>query len=188
MKMNYYCSYYLVIIIFTILVFCQKQEQRTFSTCRELITRPVVFTPEYNRVFSHSGLPDVTDELSITLKLYLASHAESYQVFYKGQTPVNRTPELWLDRFDSTPYPCFSIIGIPHVYIDLNGYGFLLNRWYHIAYTLSNAEKRVDFYIDGELAGSSSIQKFQNQSIIFNKEPLYIGKHPLYDGFKGQIR
>ena len=80
--MNYYYFYFLVIIIVTssISVFCQKQEQRAYH---ELITEPVLFTPEYNRVISHSELPVVIDELSITLKINVLSHNFGY-VFYKG--------------------------------------------------------------------------------------------------------
>ncbi|KAF0424507.1 concanavalin A-like lectin/glucanase [Gigaspora margarita] len=186
MKRNNCDFYFLVIIIVTssISVFCQKQEQRTY---RELITEPVLFTPEYNRVINHSELPVVIDELSITLKINILTHAEYWVVFYKGKTPASRTPELWLKSGDSTPYPSLSITGIPYVYIDLDGYGFLLNRWYHIAYTLSDSEKRMNFYIDGKWVGSYSIQRIQSQSIIFNDEPLYIGKHPIYHGLNGQI-
>ncbi|KAF0424502.1 concanavalin A-like lectin/glucanase [Gigaspora margarita] len=146
----------------------------------------VLFTPEYNRVISHSELPVVIDELSITLKIYLASHAESFQVFCKGKTLASRAPDFYLDG--SKQCLAFSITGILDVDIYLYGYGFLLNRWYHIAYTFSNSDKRMNFYIDGKWVVSYSIQKIQSQSFIFNDEPLYIGKHPLWSGFTGQIR
>ncbi|CAG8470015.1 concanavalin A-like lectin/glucanase domain-containing protein [Gigaspora rosea] len=186
MRMNYYYFYFLVIIIVTssISVFCQKQEQRTY---RELITEPVLFTPEYNRVINHSELPVVIDELSITLKLYIGRHNESYQIFCKGKTRASRAPELWLNRDNSTPSLGFSITGDSFVWIKLVGYEFQLYRWYHIAYTLSDSEKRIYFYIDGKWIGSYSIIMIQCQSFIFNDEPLYIGKHPLWSGFLGQI-
>ncbi|CAG8593442.1 5554_t:CDS:2, partial [Dentiscutata heterogama] len=67
------------------------------------------------------------------------------------------------------------------------GDGLLLEKWYHIAYTLSDSEKRLDVYIDGEWLGFYSIQDFKKQRVIFNDGPLYIGK--AYDlGFNGEIR
>ncbi|KAF0424503.1 concanavalin A-like lectin/glucanase [Gigaspora margarita] len=179
MKLNYYYFYFLVIIIVTnsISVFCQKQEQRTY---RELITEPVLFTPEYNRVINHSELPVVIDELSITLKITVLSHD-------KGRTLDNRTPTLELANGNSAPHPRLTITKSSYVGIDPDDYGFLINRWYHIAYTLSDSDKRMNFYIDGKWIGSYSILMVQSQSVIFNDEPLYVGKHPLFDGFKGQI-
>ncbi|RIB22388.1 hypothetical protein C2G38_1000146 [Gigaspora rosea] len=69
----------------------------------------------------------------------------------------------------------------------MSGYGFLLNRWYHIAYTLSNPDKRMNFYIDGEWVGSFSMTNIQVESFIFNEGPLFIGKHLEWKGFTGQI-
>jgi len=72
----------------------------------------------------------------------------------------------------------------------MDGYGFLLNRWYHIAYTVSDPEKRMNFYIDGKWVGTYSLTKIQSQYIMFNSGPLYIGNHPNWNGngFAGQIR
>src|SRR6266540_6833781 len=81
--MNYY---YLVIIIIIInnslLIFCQ-QGQRIY---RELITEPILLGPKDNRIINHSDLPSVNDELSITLKINIASHnPSSYAtIFHKG--------------------------------------------------------------------------------------------------------
>ncbi|KAF0557272.1 concanavalin A-like lectin/glucanase [Gigaspora margarita] len=58
----------------------------------------------------------------------------------------------------------------------MDGYGFLLNRWYHVAYTLTNLDKRMNFYMDGEWVGSYSIE-YVRQSFIFNDGPLYIGRN-----------
>ncbi|CAG8847911.1 10019_t:CDS:2, partial [Gigaspora margarita] len=162
-----------------------KQEQRTY---RELITEPTIFTSEYNRIIGHAELPVVKNELSITLKIYLENHGpEVYGVFHKGTTDASRTPALWLGPTDSFPVLRFSTTGSADVGFNLNGYGFLLNRWYHIAYTISNPDKRMNFYIDGEWVGSSSITYIQGQSILFNDGPLYIGRHFGYKGFTGQI-
>ncbi|CAG8469997.1 7949_t:CDS:2 [Gigaspora rosea] len=162
----------------SISVFCQKQEQRTY---RELITEPILFTPEYNRVISHSELPVVIDELSITLKINVLSHDFGY-VFYKGRTLG--TPALWLADGNSSPHPRLTITNMSYVGIDLGDYGFLINRWYHIAHTVSDSDKRMNFYINGKWMGSYSIQNIQSQSVIFNDEPLYIGKNP---GVNGKI-
>jgi hypothetical protein len=65
--------------------------------------------------------------------------------------------------------------------------GLLLNRWYHITYTLSDPEKRLDIYLDGEWVGFYCIEKVKTQRVLFNDKPLYIGCH-LSHGFNGEIR
>ncbi|KAF0515535.1 concanavalin A-like lectin/glucanase [Gigaspora margarita] len=183
--MNYYYFYYLVIIIISnsISVFGQNQEIRTY---REVITKPVVFTPEFYRTVSHTELPIVKDELSITLKINLAGHAPyCITVFHKDKTKENCTPSLFLSPNESALIPSITITSIP--WYNFSIANLVLNQWHHIAYTLSDPEKRLNIYIDGKWVGSLSIQNVQNQSIIFNDSPLYIGKHPLYDGINGQI-
>ncbi|CAG8758305.1 13312_t:CDS:2, partial [Gigaspora margarita] len=139
-------------------VFCQKQEQKIY---RELITEPTAFIPEFNKVISHDELPVVKNELSITLKLYLESHGPDwYAVFYKGRAKYSRTPSLWLRSGDSAPCPRFSVTGIFDVGFDMS---------------------------DGEWVGSFSITHIQGQSIIFNDDPLYIGRNFGWCGFTGQI-
>ncbi|CAG8586077.1 1201_t:CDS:1, partial [Racocetra fulgida] len=103
-------------------------------------------------------------------------------------TEASRTPSLFLKPGDSAPCLRNSITGNSDSGIDMDGYGFLLNRWYHIAYTLSDSEKRINFYIDGKWVGSYSLKNIQLQSITFNDGPLYIGKHLSFDGFTGEIR
>ncbi|RIB25991.1 hypothetical protein C2G38_2241025 [Gigaspora rosea] len=120
-----------------------------------------IFTPEYNRVIDHAELPVVKNELSITLKLYLERHGPGwYAVFYKGRARATRTPALWLRSGDSAPCP---------------------------PYTLSNPDKRMNLYIDGEWVGSFSMTNIHWQSFIFNNEPLYIGRNFDLNGFTGQI-
>ena len=68
------------------------------------------------------------------------------------------------------------------------GDALLLNRWYHLTYTLSDSEKRLDFYINGEWAGFYGIQDVQTQKVKFNDDPLYIGRSPFFSGFNGNIR
>ncbi|CAG8525056.1 28385_t:CDS:2 [Dentiscutata erythropus] len=109
-------------------------------------------------------------------------------VFWKGMTNENRTPSLFLTSGYSTPNPSLSITGRIDNGFTANDYGFQLNQWYHIAYTLSEPKKRMNFYIDGKWIGSYTITNVQSQSIIFNDGPLYIGKHLTWSGFTGQIR
>ncbi|CAI2175258.1 8944_t:CDS:2 [Funneliformis geosporum] len=66
------------------------------------------------------------------------------------------------------------------------GDGLLLNRWYHISYTLSDSEKRLDIYIDGEWFGYYGIQNVTTENVIFNEGPLYIGRS-FDNGFNGEI-
>jgi hypothetical protein len=67
--------------------------------------------------------------------------------------------------------------------------GLLLNKWYHIAYTLSDPEKRLDIYLDGEWIGFYCIQMVKLQKVIFNDGPFYIGKSANHHhGFNGEIR
>ena len=65
--------------------------------------------------------------------------------------------------------------------------GLLLNKWYHLTYTLSDPEKRLDVYINGEWTEFYSIQKVKTQKVLFNDGPLHIGK-AFSDGFDGEIR
>ncbi|CAG8794071.1 23640_t:CDS:2, partial [Dentiscutata erythropus] len=162
-----------------------KHEQRTY---RELITEPVIFAPTYNRVISHAELPVVRDELSITLEIYVSSHSYKWNtVFCKGRTKKDITPSLWLKPSNSTPIPAVSITGYGKNRFIVNDYELLLNRWYHIAYTLSEPQKRMNFYIDSKWVSSFNITN-QSQFFIFNDGPLYIGSYFIWDGFTGQIR
>lgn len=66
--------------------------------------------------------------------------------------------------------------------------GLLLNRWHHLAYTLSDPEKRLDFYLDGEWVGFNSIKNVKTQKVVFNDAPLHIGRAFTHNGFNGEIR
>ena len=65
--------------------------------------------------------------------------------------------------------------------------GLLLNKWYHIAYTLSEPQKRLDIYVDGEWVGFYGIQDVKTQKVSFNSGPLHIGRK-FVKGFDGEIR
>ena len=51
----------------------------------------------------------------------------------------------------------------------------LLNKLYHLTYTLSDSEKRQDFYINGEWAGFYGIQDVQTQKMNFGLCTLIFG-------------
>jgi hypothetical protein len=88
----------------------------------------------------------------------------------------------------SAPHPRFSINTNWNAGVDLVNDGLLLNQWYHLAYTLSEPEKRLDFYIDGVWVAFSSITHVLTEQIVFNDSPLFIGTDGLYYGITGQIR
>ncbi|CAI2166099.1 15811_t:CDS:10 [Funneliformis geosporum] len=140
------------------------------------------------RIINHSELPSVKDELSVTLKINIMAHNPSWAtVFHKGGLK-RRTPSLFLTPNTSHARPRYTITDNYTFGLDMVADGLLLNRWYHMAYTLSDPEKRMDFYIDGIWAGFSSIMLVQVQNVIFNDAPLYIGNDLENDAITGQIR
>ena len=103
-----------------------------------------------------------------------------------GRTDLTeRTPSLWLTQYTFL-HPRFSINDNSNFGIYKCGPKLKLNESYHLAYTLSDPEKRMDFYINGKWLGFSSIILTKN--IIFNDAPLYIGSDTFYDGITGNIR
>ncbi|RIA93794.1 concanavalin A-like lectin/glucanase domain-containing protein [Glomus cerebriforme] len=154
----------------------------------EIISEPITLKPKDNVVAQHVELPEVDNELSVALRLKLKSHASDWTtVFHKGNDDHTRTPGLWLSPNKSILYPRFSGNWDTNPGINKIGDGLLLNKWYHITYTLSDPEKRLDVYINGEWAGFYSIQDVQMHKVKFNDEPLYIGHRTFRDGFDGEI-
>ncbi|KAF0453686.1 concanavalin A-like lectin/glucanase [Gigaspora margarita] len=154
----------------------------------ELISNPVTFRAKDQRVINHADLPVVKDEISITLRLKLQSHASSWAtIFHKGTADLIRTPGLWLTANNSKLHPRFTGNFDHNAGIMAVGDGLSLEKWYHIAYTLSNSEKRLDVYVDGEWLGFYCIQDVKKQKVIFNDGPLYIGKAFSWGGINGDI-
>ncbi|CAG8809162.1 19148_t:CDS:2 [Gigaspora margarita] len=152
----------------------------------ELISKPITIGAQEQKVFNHANLPVVKDELSITLRLKLQDYASDCPtIFHKGTDDLIRTPGLGLS--ENKLYARFTgnwdnNAGIMRVSDEL-----LLQKWYHIAYTLSDPEKRLDIYVDGEWVGYYSIQDVKKQRVIFNDGPLHIGQAFSRDGFNGEI-
>src|SRR5688572_2448458 len=115
------------------------------------------------------------------------SNLKKLRLHLGGQDLV-RTPAVWLTPKVSAPHPRFSTNNNPNVGIDAFGNGLSLNQWYHIGYTLSEPEKRLDFYMDGHLVRFQSVQDVQADHVTFNNGPLYIGNDIFYNGITGQIR
>ena len=98
------------------------------------------------------------------------------------------TPILQLTPNKSKLHARFTGNWNNNVGIDEIGDRLLLNKWYHLTYTLSDPEKRLDVYIDGEWFGYYAIQNVQTQNVIFNNGPLHIGRAFSWNGFRGDIR
>ncbi|CAG8577243.1 13691_t:CDS:2 [Funneliformis caledonium] len=153
----------------------------------ELISGPITLVERSQLVFEHADLPTVNDELSVTLRLKLHSHASSWAIiFHKGTERFVRTPTLELVPKKSSLHARFTGNWTNDAGIYDFGNGLLLDKWYHIAYTLSDSEKRLDIYIDGEWVGFYGIQNVKTENVVFNEGPLYIGRS-FDNGFNGEI-
>ncbi|CAG8707889.1 5951_t:CDS:2, partial [Funneliformis caledonium] len=138
----------------------------------ELISDPIIFNDQSHQVFEHGNLPAVKDELSVTLRLKLQKLTSSWAtIFHKGTIDSVRTPRLELMPNKFSLQACFT--GNWSYTAGISGLGdeLLLDRWYHVAYTLSDPEKRADLYIDGEWVGSYSIHNIKKQKVVFNDGP-----------------
>ncbi|KAF0536481.1 concanavalin A-like lectin/glucanase [Gigaspora margarita] len=152
----------------------------------EIISNPVTFGDQEQKVVQHADLPVVNDGLSITLRIKLQNRTSHWpSIFFKGTEDLIRTPALWLTD-KSAIHARFTGNWNANAGIDAID-GLLLQKWYHIDYTLSEPKKRLDIYINSEWAGYFSIQDVRKQNVIFNDGPLYIGKSPFHHGFNGEI-
>ncbi|RIB01979.1 concanavalin A-like lectin/glucanase domain-containing protein [Gigaspora rosea] len=148
----------------------------------EIFSGPIYF-PTNKKTIQHDELPSVTNELSVTLQLNLKWHDSNWiNIFHKGEVgQQDRTPALLLSQNDSKPHPYCSVKSNWSHYISA-GNNLELNKWYHIAYTLSEPQKRMEFYVNGELVGYTNVK-----DIIFNEFPLKIGHSDKYPDFQGQM-
>ncbi|CAG8627774.1 14052_t:CDS:2 [Dentiscutata erythropus] len=154
----------------------------------EIISNPVTFGYQEGQVVQHADLPVVKDELSIALRIKLHHHASDWASSYNEKHTENFicTPGLWFTSQKSALYARFTGSWNADVGIMTTDER-LLQKGYHIAYTLSDPKKRLDIYINGELAGFFCIHDVKRQNILFNDGPLYIGKSPFHAGFNGEI-
>ncbi|GBC46652.2 uncharacterized protein OCT59_017718 [Rhizophagus irregularis] len=154
----------------------------------ELISGPISMGEQDQRVFAHADLPAVNDKLSITLRLKIHKLSHWPIIFHKGtEFSSIRTPILQLVSNKSALHARFSGNWNSNVGIDVPDDGLLLNKWYHIAYTISDPEKRLDLYLDGEWIGFYGISNVKVQKVVFNDGPLHIGRSENNLGINGEI-
>ncbi|GBC04125.1 hypothetical protein RclHR1_05520013 [Rhizophagus clarus] len=153
----------------------------------EIISEPI--TLKERKTVQHNELPEVDDELSVSLRMRIKKHRTHWStVFRKGNDVTGkcvRTPGLFLSPNDSKMNFRFTGNWNDNVGIYKVGDGLLANKWYHITYTLSDPEKRMDIYVNGVWTAFYSIQNVQMHKVKFNDEPLYIG---WFDGEIGNFR
>jgi hypothetical protein len=98
-----------------------------------------------------------------------------------------RTPGIWLSAHESKLHTQFTGNWYNFAGLEISD-GLLLNKWYHIAYTLSDPEKRLDIYVNGEWVGFYSIKNVKTEKVAFNDGPLHVGRAHTHIGFNGEIR
>lgn len=84
----YRLNYSIICILF---VFCQHVQQIVgiSRASNELISSPITLIGNDNRVIQHTDLPEVTNEVSITLRLNITFHDPTWAcVFHKGITTI----------------------------------------------------------------------------------------------------
>ncbi|CAG8701476.1 7819_t:CDS:2 [Gigaspora margarita] len=149
----------------------------------EIFSKPTYF-PTNKTTIQHNELPSVTNELSVAFQLNLEKHDPNWiTIFIKGEDEHHaRTPAFWLSPNDSKPHHNCSLKSNWNYNISA-GNNLELNKWYHIAYTLSEPQKRMEFYVNGELVGYTDVK-----DVIFNEFPLKIGHSDNHSDFQGQMR
>ncbi|CAG8680444.1 16087_t:CDS:2 [Rhizophagus irregularis] len=84
----------------------------TIKEWAELISGPISMKEQDQRIFKHADLPTVKDKLSITLLLKIHKHFSDWSTVFRNW---DSNAGIW----------------------ELDD-GLALNKWYHIAYTLSD--------------------------------------------------
>nr|CAG8518848.1 4088_t:CDS:2 [Entrophospora candida] len=154
----------------------------------EIISEPISLIDSENKIVQHNELPEVNDELSVTLDLKVKSLNSDWAcIFHKGTQYNIRTPSLWMNKGKTTLHVRFSGDWEWNVGIEETSSELSLNKWHHLSYTLSDSEKRLDLYIDGLWVGYYGIQNVQTQRVVFNTGPLHIGS-AFSPGITGEIR
>ncbi|UZO12565.1 uncharacterized protein OCT59_004097 [Rhizophagus irregularis] len=146
----------------------------------EIISEPIKLKEKQCITVQHVELPEVDDELSVTLRIKLKSHYSDWAtIFRKGggneRERLVRTPGLFLHANNSKLYPRFTGNWNDNVGINTVGDRLLLNKWYHITYTLSDTEKRMDIFINGVWTAFYAIENVQMHRVKFNDKQLDIG-------------
>jgi hypothetical protein len=78
-----------------VFIFSQKVQQIVgiLRVSNELISSPIMFTANDSKIVQHNELPEVTNEVSITLRLNITSHHDTKWacVFHKGRASLGLT-------------------------------------------------------------------------------------------------
>ncbi|CAG8803394.1 14705_t:CDS:2, partial [Dentiscutata erythropus] len=148
----------------------------------EMFSGPIYF-PSNRKTIQHNKLPSVTNELSVTFQLNLKRHNSDWiNIFHKGENAQQtRTPAFFLSPNNSQPHFTCSVNNNWNYY-GQTGPNLELNRWYHIAYTLSEPQKCMELYVNGK-----SIGYIETKEIKFNEFPLKIGHSDWHADFQGQM-
>ncbi|RGB31886.1 hypothetical protein C1646_670572 [Rhizophagus diaphanus] len=143
----------------------------------EIISKPIALNEL--KIVQHTELPEVNDELSVSLRMRLKSHHSGWDgIFQKGietEGNFNNTAGLFLFANNSRLHPRFTGNWNNNAGIEAVTDGLLLNKWYHITYTLSDREKRMDIYINDVWTAFYAIEIVQMHKVKFNDGPLHIG-------------
>ncbi|PKC11923.1 hypothetical protein RhiirA5_353633 [Rhizophagus irregularis] len=97
----------------------------------EIISEPIMLKEKERKTVQHSELPEVDDELSVSLRMRLKSHHSDWAtVFRKGTSDeeegLMRTPGLFLHANNSKLHPRFTGNWEGNAGIGANGY---LHKW-----------------------------------------------------------
>ncbi|RUP43206.1 hypothetical protein BC936DRAFT_137480, partial [Jimgerdemannia flammicorona] len=171
-----------------------EEVQQSFGRRKSLqiVTTPTLLLKATTKgpVVPHTTLPIVSEELSITLLFKLSCHSDNWgRIFQKGQCSDRnntRTPALFLEPQRSRLHTCFSTTTDWNVN-DFIGDPLVVGRTYHLAYTLSRSERRMDIYINGMSAGFKTVGDVYSH-ILFNDEPFFIGSDEYHPSAICEIR
>ncbi|RUS34196.1 hypothetical protein BC938DRAFT_481997, partial [Jimgerdemannia flammicorona] len=169
-----------------------EEVQQSFGRRKSLqiVTTPTLLLKAATKgpVVPHTTLPIVSEELSITLLFKLSCHSDNWgRIFQKGSDRNNtRTPALFLEPQRSRLHTCFSTTTDWNVN-DFIGDPLVVGRTYHLAYTLSRSERRMDIYINGISAGFKTVSDVYSH-ILFNDEPFFIGSDEYHPSAICEIR
>ncbi|CAG8480159.1 10990_t:CDS:10 [Gigaspora rosea] len=160
-----------------------NSEEISSNNYLEIFSKPTYF-PTNKKTIQHDKLPSVTNELSVTFQLNLKRHNTNWiSIFHKGEdAQYARTPALWLTPSYSQPYFACSVNSNWNINVTAAENKLELNKWYHIAYTLSEPQKRMELYVNSKLIGFKEIKE-----IKVNESPLKIGHSGTYADFQGEM-
>ncbi|CAB4485110.1 unnamed protein product [Rhizophagus irregularis] len=133
--------------------YCEKMKKFFVKEFYEIISEPIKLKEKQCITVQHVELPEVDDELSVTLRIKLKSHYSDWAtIFRKGggneRERLVRTPGLFLHANNSKLHPRFT------------------GNW---------NDNRMDIFINGVWTAFYAIENVQMHRVIFNDKQLDIG-------------